>query len=57
MGRAAGDPRPEFAGNSAQSGAGAASQEIAIETGLEHRPKSDGLRVAGIYWRRVMLGQ
>lgn len=33
------------------------AREIAIETGLEHRPKSDGLRVAGIYWRRVMLGQ
>ena len=28
---------------------------IAIDTGLEHRPLADGLRVAGIYRRSVML--
>ncbi|WP_169293675.1 relaxase/mobilization nuclease and DUF3363 domain-containing protein [Advenella sp. EE-W14] len=32
-----------------------AAQEIAAETGLEHRPVSDGQRVTGIYRRNVML--
>lgn len=27
----------------------------ANETGLEHRPVTDGQRVAGIYWRSVIL--
>jgi len=31
------------------------AQEIAAETGLEHRPVMDGQRVAGIYRRSVML--
>ncbi|HDR9224224.1 TPA: relaxase/mobilization nuclease and DUF3363 domain-containing protein [Burkholderia vietnamiensis] len=31
------------------------AQEIAAETGLEHRPVADGQRVAGIYRRSVML--
>lgn len=32
-----------------------AAKDIAIETGLEHRPVTDGQRVAGIYRRSVML--
>lgn len=32
-----------------------AAQDIAAETGLEHRPITDGQRVAGIYQRSVML--
>jgi len=32
-----------------------ATQDIAAETGLEHRPMIDGQRVAGIYRRSVML--
>jgi len=32
-----------------------AAQEIAAETGLEHRPLADGQRVAGIYRHSVML--
>lgn len=32
-----------------------AAKSIAAETGLEHRPISDGQRVAGIYRRSVML--
>ena len=32
-----------------------AAKDIAIETGLEHRPVADGQRVAGIYRRPVML--
>ncbi len=32
-----------------------AAQDIATEIGLEHRPLSDGQRVAGIYRRNVML--
>ena len=32
-----------------------AAQDIAAETGLEHRPVSDGQRVTGIYRRSVML--
>ncbi|RIV48306.1 relaxase/mobilization nuclease and DUF3363 domain-containing protein [Burkholderia pseudomallei] len=32
-----------------------AAQDIATETGLEHRPVADGQRVAGIYRRSVML--
>ncbi|EPO7629450.1 TPA: relaxase/mobilization nuclease and DUF3363 domain-containing protein [Citrobacter freundii] len=32
-----------------------AAQGIAAETGLEHRPVTDGQRVAGIYRRSVML--
>ncbi len=32
-----------------------AAQDIAAETGLEHRPVTDGRRVAGIYRRSVML--
>ena len=32
-----------------------ATKNIATETGLEHRPVGDGQRVAGIYWRNVML--
>ncbi|QCX48228.1 relaxase/mobilization nuclease and DUF3363 domain-containing protein [Ralstonia pseudosolanacearum] len=32
-----------------------AAQDIAAETGLEHRPVADGQRVAGIYRRSVML--
>lgn len=32
-----------------------AAQDIAAETGLEHRPATDGQRVAGIYRRSVML--
>ncbi|EMV1293987.1 relaxase/mobilization nuclease and DUF3363 domain-containing protein [Pseudomonas aeruginosa] len=32
-----------------------AAQEIAAETGLEHRPVADGRRVTGIYRRSVML--
>ncbi|KRE89466.1 type VI secretion protein [Frateuria sp. Soil773] len=32
-----------------------ASQDIASETGLEHRPVADGQRVAGIYRRSVLL--
>ncbi|MCK9509599.1 MAG: relaxase/mobilization nuclease and DUF3363 domain-containing protein [Pigmentiphaga sp.] len=32
-----------------------AAQDIATETGLEHRPVADGERVAGIYRRSVML--
>jgi hypothetical protein len=31
------------------------SQDIAAETGLEHRPLADGQRVGGIYRRSVML--
>ena len=31
------------------------AQDIATETGLEHRPVADGQRVAGIYRRSVML--
>ncbi|MBU9610618.1 relaxase/mobilization nuclease and DUF3363 domain-containing protein [Burkholderia multivorans] len=31
------------------------AQEIAAETGLEHRPVADGQRVSGIYQRSVML--
>ncbi|MCI4214285.1 relaxase/mobilization nuclease and DUF3363 domain-containing protein [Dickeya dianthicola] len=31
------------------------AQDIAAETGLEHRPVSDGQRVSGIYQRSVML--
>ena len=31
------------------------AQDIAAETGLEHRPVSDGQRVAGIYRRSLML--
>ncbi|MEV1530380.1 relaxase/mobilization nuclease and DUF3363 domain-containing protein [Pseudomonas aeruginosa] len=34
----------------------AAAQTIATDTGLEHRPVTDGQRVAGIYRRAVMLG-
>ena len=33
----------------------AAAQNIAVETGLEHRPVCDGQRVSGIYRRSVML--
>ncbi|PPV42008.1 relaxase/mobilization nuclease and DUF3363 domain-containing protein [Ectopseudomonas oleovorans] len=32
-----------------------AAHDIASETGLEYRPVSDGLRVAGVYRRSVML--
>ncbi len=32
-----------------------AAQDIAAETGLEHRPVADGQRAAGIYRRSVML--
>lgn len=32
-----------------------AAKDIAAETGLEHRPKADGQRVADIYRRSVML--
>ena len=32
-----------------------AAQDIATETGLEHRPVADGQRVAGIYRRSLML--
>ncbi|MCW0424708.1 relaxase/mobilization nuclease and DUF3363 domain-containing protein [Xanthomonas sacchari] len=32
-----------------------AAQDIAADTGLEHRPVADGQRVAGIYRRSVML--
>lgn len=32
-----------------------AGQDIASETGLEHRPVADGQRVAGVYRRSVML--
>lgn len=32
-----------------------AAQDIAAETGLEHRPVADGQRVVGIYRRSVML--
>lgn len=32
-----------------------AAQDIAAETGLEHRPVADGRRVVGIYRRSVML--
>ena len=32
-----------------------AAQDIAADTGLEHRPVADGHRVAGIYRRNVML--
>lgn len=32
-----------------------AAQDIATETGLEHRPVSDGQRVAGVYRSSVML--
>lgn len=32
-----------------------AAKDIAAETGLEHRPLTDGTRVAGIYRRSVML--
>lgn len=32
-----------------------AAQDIAAETGLEHRPVADGQRVAGIYRRSVIL--
>lgn len=31
------------------------TQDIAVETGLEHRPVADGQRVSGIYRRSVML--
>ncbi|WP_298433488.1 DUF3363 domain-containing protein, partial [Ottowia sp.] len=31
------------------------AKDIAAETGLEHRPVSDGQRVAGIYRRSAML--
>lgn len=31
------------------------AKDIAVETGLEHRPVTDGQRVAGIYRRPVML--
>lgn len=32
-----------------------AAKDIAAEMGLEHRPATDGQRVAGIYRRSVML--
>ena len=32
-----------------------AAKDIAVDTGLEHRPVADGQRVAGIYRRSVML--
>ena len=32
-----------------------AAQDLAAETGMEHRPVVDGQRVAGIYRRSVML--
>jgi hypothetical protein len=32
-----------------------AARDIAAKTGLEHRPVTDGQRVAGIYRRSVML--
>ena len=32
-----------------------AAKDIAVETGLEHRPVADGQRVAGIYRRSIML--
>ncbi|MEZ6809286.1 relaxase/mobilization nuclease and DUF3363 domain-containing protein [Pseudomonas aeruginosa] len=32
-----------------------AAQDIAADTGLEHRPVTDGQRVAGVYRRSVML--
>ena len=32
-----------------------AAKDIAVETGLEHRPVADAQRVAGIYRRSVML--
>lgn len=32
-----------------------AGQDIAAETGLEHRPVADGQRVAGIYRRSIVL--
>ncbi|HHV92896.1 MAG TPA: DUF3363 domain-containing protein, partial [Pseudomonas aeruginosa] len=32
-----------------------AAKDIATDTGLEHRPVTDGQRVAGIYRRSVML--
>lgn len=32
-----------------------AAQDVAAETGLEHRPVADGQRVAGIYRRSIML--
>ncbi|KGH28525.1 hypothetical protein P353_15130 [Comamonas testosteroni] len=32
-----------------------AAKDIAADTGLEHRPVTDGQRVAGIYRRSVML--
>ncbi|WP_443089160.1 DUF3363 domain-containing protein [Xylophilus sp.] len=32
-----------------------AAKDIAVETGLEHRPVADGRGVAGIYRRSVML--
>lgn len=32
-----------------------AAQDIATETGLEHRPVTDGQHVAGIYRRSVIL--
>ncbi|MBU9833700.1 DUF3363 domain-containing protein [Rahnella sp. L72c] len=32
-----------------------AAQNIVAETGLEHRPVTDGQRVSGIYRRRIML--
>ncbi|MCI4005034.1 DUF3363 domain-containing protein, partial [Dickeya dianthicola] len=32
-----------------------AAKDVTAETGLEHRPVSDGQRVAGIYRRSVML--
>lgn len=34
---------------------GQAARDIAAETGLEHRPVTDGQRIAGIYRRSVML--
>jgi hypothetical protein len=53
--RAARDPGAQPAGHAAQSGTGAGREDIAAETGLEHRPVADGQRVAGIYRRSVML--
>jgi hypothetical protein len=32
-----------------------AAKDIAVETGMAHRPVADGQRVAGIYRRSVML--
>ena len=53
--RPAHHPDVQSSGDAAQPRAVACREDIAAETGLEHRSLTDGERVAGIYRRSVML--